>query len=182
MNIKTEVWSPASPILHSVFDPFIAATGMHIYVILCNDDENGDAYDAYGASVQCYDTVTEARSFRLAVTENMGSTYGASAVTLGDCIYLVGGFDKLCAEYNIHTDTWRSLESCLQVRIFGSTAVFGGKIVLLGGGTNAEDLGRTETDSVECYDVDKNEWRDMELKLPVSMCGGHYAIVVNVAT
>ena len=155
MNLKTAEWTWVKPMLHKVFEPIVATAGMNIYVILSDNYRNHNAHDEYGQSVQCYDTVTCTWSFKTPVPK-MGNTAGASAVSLRDCIYLVGGRGGLCAEYNTNTDTWRSLQKCRHSQSYGSSAVYKRNIILMS----------RHNDTIQCYDVAKNEWRESELKLP----------------
>jgi N-acetylneuraminic acid mutarotase len=97
------------------------------------------------------------------IAESPGARVAASAVTLGDYIYLAGGlvvdpnaegpgtYNELL-RYHPETDTWDMLAPALEVREHAVSVVLDGKIYMTGGRYGVL------MDSVEIYDPETDMW------------------------
>ncbi|XP_066263304.1 kelch-like protein 26 [Branchiostoma lanceolatum] len=69
--------------------------------------------------------------------------------------------------YDVTTDTCTMVAPLLQPRSLMGTVVIGNKVYILGGNNGEEN---EPTDSVQCYNVDKNEWK-LVSRLPHGLSG-----------
>ena len=114
--------------------------------------------------LQCYMIKEKTWQFKCSVPSHAPRTLASCMLHLDGCLYLVGGY-QLCARYTINTDSWTLLNAPRLQHSYGSAAVSGNKIYLLGHND-------TENTDVEEYDIEKDEWTTTGLKLPqyLSFC------------
>ena len=96
----------------------------------------------------------------------------ASMISVNDQLFLVGGFQRICAWYTPSTDTWCMSHAPEQVHYNGALVHNDNTILLLGGwDCRCKDAG------VECSE--NGTWSVSNIKMPQSLqC--HHAFVLNI--
>ena len=89
-------------------------------------------------------------------------------MTLAGLLYVVGGDDRICVQYDPTMDAWTVLAQSLQQHFHGAALVMNDKIIICGG----KSVG---TDSIEEYDPSTNTWRLLPVKLPEPLY--HHGII-----
>jgi len=96
---------------------------------------------------------------------------GAVVVT-GNRLYVYGGQRHTVYRYEPRQQLWRALAVASQGHMEGGCIYWQGKLLLLGG---KSDAGRT--DIVEAYDVHNDSWSRCECPLPKSLSSHTVALV-----
>ena len=89
---------------------------------------------------------------------------GASAVAMNGMLYVVGGEDNICTQYNMKMDIWTILKPPNQMHVYGCSLLYQGKILLMGGAV-AKDLS-VLSNVIEEYDIGEGTWKNSGITLP----------------
>ncbi|ELU06180.1 hypothetical protein CAPTEDRAFT_136176 [Capitella teleta] len=81
-----------------------------------------------------------------------------AAVSFHDHIYVVGGRNRSCMQYNPSDDMWTFLQAPRFSHIHGPSLVWNETIVVCGG---------QDGDSIEAYSPSANEWSPWALRMPI---------------
>lgn len=92
--------------------------------------------------------------------------YGASA-TIGDSIYVVGGFTRVCLLFKPCQDQWTRLTQSLVERVDCAATPWADNRLLVCGGRHGD--GGQQNDTIEEYDIATDTWTMWHLKLPCNM-------------
>ncbi|ELT96846.1 hypothetical protein CAPTEDRAFT_203209 [Capitella teleta] len=82
---------------------------------------------------------------------------GGAAVCLDDHVYIVGGKNRTCAQFNPSQDTWTSLQRPQFTHRFGPALVWNKNIIIFGG---------EENKTIEKYSPSTDTWSEWMLKMP----------------
>ena len=85
--------------------------------------------------------------------------YGARMISAQDKLFVSGGNNKVCAQYDSKTDTWCSLNSPTLKHHLGALVTLEQKVYLIGG---------EKEDRIEEYDIDSKTWAVCAGKVPKS--------------
>ena len=88
-------------------------------------------------------------------------TQGSKMVSVNNSLLLVGGHQKICAQYAILSDTWTLLTQPSLYHNFGGVLLYDNRIYLLGGGS-----GNSPIADIEEYDIKSDTWTISSLKMP----------------
>ena len=91
-----------------------------------------------------------------------------------DKLFVAGGHERMCACYNITSDSWCMLQQPLQHHIFCALVHYDNKLLLLGG----EHL-YSGTEEVEEYNADNDSWSVCCFRMPGKL-SDHYALVLEM--
>ena len=94
--------------------------------------------------------------------------YGARMVSVQDKLFMSGGNNKVCAQYDPKTDTWCSLNLPTLQHNFGALVTLERKVYLMGGQTE---------DHIEEFDLDSNTWAVCAGKVPKCLIHLHGLVV-----
>ncbi|ELU17862.1 hypothetical protein CAPTEDRAFT_216344 [Capitella teleta] len=86
---------------------------------------------------------------------------GGAAVCLDDHVYIVGGGNRTCSQFNPSRNIWTSLQRPQFARYFGPALVWNQSIVIFGG---------KGKDSIEKYSPLTDTWTTWALKMPKEDC------------
>ena len=95
---------------------------------------------------------------------------GARMVSAQDKLFVSGGMNKVCAQYDPKTDTWCSLNAPTLKHNFGALVTLEQKVYLIGG---------QNEDCIEEYDIDSKTWAVCDGQVPQKLCFLH-ALVLNI--
>ena len=154
-------WLPKSDLLQKVRWPIVAVADHKIFVLFNTDSVNDEFKDGDCLQLQCYDVKSEKWEFCAALPDSIQETWGASAVSVGKKIFVVGGDERLCLCYDVPENNWTMLKSPSHMHAYGAAVHVGKKIVLCGGQDPNEWL-----DSIESFDVKRGTWQISKFKLP----------------
>ena len=98
--------------------------------------------------------------------------FGA-AVTLNDCIYVMGGSSSTYLKYEPATDTWTRLSKPRESLADAPAVVWRGCILVSGGGWS-----NPESSVIQQYDPRTDTWSDWNTTLPVNLAG-HAMLTCN---
>ena len=93
--------------------------------------------------------------------------YGARMVSTRDKLFVSGGNNKTCAQYDPKTDTWCSLNSPTLEHLFGAMVALEQKVYLTGGGV----------DCIEEYNFDSKTWVVCSGKVPTKFYHLHTLVL-----
>lgn len=173
-SLRTRKWKTDAPMLQAMLLPIIAATHDGIYVLFNTHPDNRGIQKTRDISMQHYDPDTDEWSYKSPMLSQIYDTLGASAVAVNQMVYVVGGWDKMCAQYNTLTDMWTLLKNSQSVHVYNSAVHFRHKITMFGGaGANGPIT------DIEEYDIDKNTWRLRTLELPEPL-HFHYCAILTL--
>ena len=99
--------------------------------------------------------------YKSSMPEAITGTCGSSAVSADHSVYVVGGSNRLCSQYNTITDTWASLTQPGYEHNFGSAVMYQGRIYLCGGSSYSTE--------VKEYNVTSNAWKTCSFKMPLGL-------------
>ncbi|ELU13739.1 hypothetical protein CAPTEDRAFT_98406 [Capitella teleta] len=135
-------WKSEQEMLHEVLNPLIVQFANKVY-----------AFDSWITMVtQEFDPALKEWRMR---SEIPGDCFGGSAVALGDKIYVVGGYQRVCFSYDPKNDEWQVLSEQTHQYYRNVTAtVWKGKIL----------LGNTK--HMEEYDPVEDRWSNRDELLP----------------
>ena len=157
-------WSACRNLLHGVRFPIVCAVGQIIYVVFNSDPNNKDIRPDTSITLQCYDVISGKWSYGPALPDSVSDTHASCAASQGHRFFVVGGRQKLCLCYDTQQNCWITLQGPSQRHGYGSAVFSGDKLVVLGGTDCGEKL-----DSIESFDVKREEWKVSPYKLPVPM-------------
>ena len=86
--------------------------------------------------------------------------WGARMISAQDKLFVSGGKNKVCAQYDPKTDTWCSLNSPTLKHNFGALVTLDEKVCLIGG---------EEEDRIEEYDINSKTWAVCAGKVPKTL-------------
>lgn len=161
LNLKNEKWESRPRMLQAMLLPIMAATDANLYVAFNTHHENRKSRKGKEISMQNFSLATKKWSFVSAMPAEVQDTLGAGAVGVEKCVYVVGGWDRLCAKYDTSADVWTLMTKCDLVHVYHSAAYYQGRITMFGGA----DANGASND-IEEYDVEENKWRLRTLELP----------------
>ena len=164
-------WIRCANMAQPMVFPHAAAAGDSVYVV-SNTHHDNKIKPGTPLTLQCYDPRKDRWNYAANLPSGIRDTFGASVLGDGGFVYLVGGWEKLCARYDVNTDAWTMLKRCPSVHSFAGVCIAGGKINVFGGN---DEQGLTS--SCEEYDVEKDEWRTRTLEMPENICH-HHALVL----
>ena len=87
-----------------------------------------------------------------------------AAVSLGQYVYLVGGFSRSCLRYDPATDSWRKLSQPCLKHANAPAVVWQGGIVVAGGKGDSQTF-----KEIEYYNPGTDEWSDWQTSLEVEL-------------
>ena len=158
-------WIQCNNMLDNFRLPIVCAVGKIIYVMPNTDKKANKGLNTQNEiTLQCYDTTSDLWSFGPAPPAVVTDTTGASATSIDDLLYLVGGKQKLCLCYDTLHKSWTSLGNSSQPQFYGSAVSLGNKILLCGGSYCDKRL-----DIMQRFDAKQGEWKVLPYKLPVPM-------------
>ncbi|KAK2191335.1 hypothetical protein NP493_54g05038 [Ridgeia piscesae] len=132
-----------------------------------------DASDNDLCCTQIFDTTQNQWSTRSDMPEVC--SFGA-AVTLNDCIYVVGGYHRTCLKYEPDSDTWTRLSRPELQHGCGPAVVWRGSVLVAGG----EDDEEQQSPVIEQYNPHTDTWsvyRSAQLEEPMSC---HYIFNIDL--
>ena len=171
-DLIDQLWYTCEDLLEEVRGPIVCAVGQIIYVLFNTDPANNDIELSNGITLQCYDVSSEQWSYGPTLPDSVTNTHGARATSLGHRFYVVGGKQKLCLCYDTRQKSWSNLQGPSQMHCYGSVVVMGNKLVLCCGTDSGVRL-----DSIESFDVKREEWRISQYKAPVPIWVTFCAVV-----
>ena len=164
-------WMRCPDMAQPMVFPLTAAAGDSMYVVT-NTHRDNRIKPGTALTLQCFDPKREKWSFRNSLPTSVRDTSGAAVLGDGGSLYLLAGWEKLCARYDVEVDVWTLLQPCKGVHSFAAVCCAGGKINIFGG---QDEHGQTT--AVEEYDIDADEWRARTLEMPEAIVY-HHALVL----
>ena len=155
LDLTTLKWHTDPPMLHKQNFPIATNLGDDIYVVH-NKLLNGNA----DHTLQHYKKATNNWMYKSNLPDNAPSAYGSCLVSLKEDLYLVGGDNRICAQYTTTTNTWTLLSRPMNNHFTGPALVSDGTIYLFSGGD------AYQSDCIEEYNIDTNQWKMSHMKLP----------------
>ena len=168
-NIAEMTWNPCPDMLEPLQYPIVGCVDDSIYVLHSTTAGNEHVRHGSEISLQCFNTTTSTWSFKASLPETIIDTCGASAVTIHHQLYVVGGLQRLCVQYNTLTDAWTVLVSCIEQHLCGAATLLMGKIVLCGGSSHEGPA----KDTVELFDPELGTWTLLPVRLPQPLMHHH---------
>ncbi|KAK2189253.1 hypothetical protein NP493_112g04000 [Ridgeia piscesae] len=166
-DADADEWRPLPDMLKAVKRPAVASFSGCMWVI-------GGSVDSMGVRstdvVQVYDPTSGQWSYGTPLPEPLFCP-GAVVVT-DNRLYVYGGQRHTVYRYEPRQQLWRALAVASQGHMEGGCVYWQGKLLLLGG---KSDAGRT--DIVEAYDVHNDSWSRCECPLPKSLSSHTVALV-----
>ena len=89
-----------------------------------------------------------------------------AAITMNDCIYVVGGYDRTSLKYDPATDSWTRLSRPSHNHCNAPAVVWRGSMLVAGGGGP-----KPESSVIEQYNPLTDTWSDWTTTLDVKMTG-----------
>ena len=154
-------WSRCPDLLEEVNEPIVVV--IESFLLVVSNIKEGNSKGRIGNAIvlQCYDTTNKSWSLRSPLPQAVTETFGASAVSSGQKMFLVGGKQRMFLSYELPCDTWSSLTRPAQDHWFGSSIQAGNRIIVCGG------LHDGRMDDIEIYDLQSEKWSMSKVKLPV---------------
>ena len=122
---------------------------------------DADIYIISARKFYHYNTVSSVWTYKCDCPLIAPESIGACLVASKDSLYLVGGDERLCAQYKINDNSWTMLTQPSLPHGFGSAVEVGGKIYVFGGRFAGIDI--------EEYDIAADKWTTLSLKLPMPL-------------
>ena len=157
-------WSACKDMLDKMRHPIVCAVGQIIYVLMNTSPVNKIFRKSTGITLQCYNVSSEQWSYGPDLPDSFKETWGASIASLNHRFYVVGGWQRLCLCYDTIQKSWTTLQGPSQMHHYGSSVFCGHKLILCSGIDSC-----VKQDSIESFDVKREEWKVSQCKLPVPM-------------
>ena len=170
LDMKTMTWSTCPDLLQGLVLPVAGCVDYNIYVIFSTTPDNERT--AQGLTLKCFDTTKSSWSFKASMPNAVKQTHGAATVAIDHCLFVLGGYQKICLSYDTRKDSWTILTSPLNWRAYGAAVYLKGKIIL-SGGYNKDNL--IPSDGIESYDPTTNTWTILPVQLPKPL--KHFCII-----
>ena len=173
LKLGEKKWKYVAPMIHKSSYPLAAKVDSSFYLILNTWRPGWLDIDTvlrnHGISLQCYDIADDTWSMKSPMPDAVESTGKATAIGTKDSIFVIGGDKNVCVQYRVMNDTWTILKPCSTLHHHGAAVLYQNRIILLGG----------KNDTVEEYDINKDEWKLVPWKLPLYLhC--HFACFMKV--
>ena len=165
-DLITRKWETCPNMLQKIILPIVSATNSTIFVVFNTCPPNAPFQKGNEISLQCYDIAHKTWAFDKPLPDQVTNTCGAKAITIGEHLYVVGGKEKLCLQYDVSENNWSILAPPSLMHLYPSVVFWNGKLILCGG-IKGKDTG--STDVIEMYDLEDGSWQTSHVKLPVPM-------------
>lgn len=165
------VWSSAAPMKETLSKPHVTTAGGKVFIVPRHTIP-------HGTKIQQYDPTADQFSWAAQLPDYIHNTSGASLVAAADKLYLFEGKQRLAVQYSPAADQWVNLLSKPLARYTfrGCCAVVHAGRILLCGGRKDDDY---VCNMVEEYDMETQQWKTAEFKLPFSFWS-EYSHVVSI--
>ena len=160
LDLTEKTWSTCPNLLQGLEWPVVGCVGRCIYVIFSTWYKN--KAQGKGITLQCFSTITSSWSWKSSLPNGTIGTHGASTVTIGHQLYVIGGSGSICLSYDSTNDTWTSLTPPSLRHHHGAGMFFKNRIILCGG----QNYDGKESDIIESYDVATDKWKVLPITLP----------------
>ena len=157
IKLATLTWHEDPKMLEKQILPTATTMGNHIYVLF--NKWNGSTGKT-PAPLQQYTKSSAMWQYKSSLPEDAPKPRTASFICFKNCLYLVGGTDRICACYTTNTDTWTLLNRPSKNHWGGSAVVLRETIYICGGNNNPPHA------DVEEYNIAEDKWTTSSLKLP----------------
>ena len=162
LNMKRRKWKKCRDMLQKSCLPIAAVVNKFILVLYNTARANSSFRRGNEISLQCYDISSDVWSFKAALPNTITKTYGASAVSVDQKMFVIGGWEKLCLSYDLPSNNWTILSPPEHMHVYGSSLYTDKKIIVCGGNHDLKN-----TDTIEIFDYQRGEWRMSKAELPV---------------
>ena len=133
INVKPGKWKKHKKMLEGMLHPIAAVLKGEIYVVYNTAPDNKALPAGAPLPMQCYDVDNNKWSHVAPLPDQVKETLGSSAASVGDNLYVVGGWVNICARYTPHSDTWQVLVPPQREHICGCLAMSHGQLCIYGG-------------------------------------------------
>ena len=158
------VWTSAASMIEPLILLLVATSGNKIYVIPENTTISP------GTRIQQYDPIADRFSRTSQLPHYVQNTSEACLVAANEQLYLLGGRQRLAVLYSPAAGQWTQLLSQPSARYdWGCCGVVhDSKLLLCGGRTE----GAYDTNVVEQFDINTQQWKVADVKLPFNFASG----------
>ena len=163
LDLKRRSWSSLTAMPEPVCGHMVATYANKIFIF-----GGRNAQEQILAHTQVFDTTNGQWSTRSDMTDVCD--FGA-AVTLNDCIYVMGGNNSTYLKYEPATDTWTRLSKPRESLVNAPAVVCRGCILVSGGGWC-----HPESSVIQQYDPRTDTWSDWTTTLPLKLTE-HYMMI-----
>ena len=129
-DLTSKTWTRCPDMPQSQQLPIMGSIDQSIYLILSTLDSNQHLWQNSPVRMDCFDTTASTWFSRASLPETVERTNGASTVTIGHRMYLVGGSTVVCVQYDSLTDQWTTLTQPLIGITVGQQCSLKGKLFL----------------------------------------------------
>ncbi|ELU06266.1 hypothetical protein CAPTEDRAFT_200473 [Capitella teleta] len=148
LDMRSFKWSNLPPLPRAASFPYLAVVSNKLLVF------SGVQTGFWIADVYEFDLKERVWHQRAPMPE---ACKNGAAVCLDDHVYIVGGLNRTCMQFNPSRNTWTSLQRPQFAHYFGPALVWNQSIVMFGGRDN---------DSIEKYSPLTDTWTTWALKMP----------------
>ena len=160
LDLSTKTWSTCPDLLQGLVWRVVGCVEKCIYVVFTT--QSGNQPWGNDITLQCFDTITSSWSWKSSLPDGITETSGASTVTVGHQLYVIGGYGDICLSYDSTSDNWTILSPPSKRHAHGA-GMYLKNIIILCGGRNEY---KNECDDIESYDVTTDKWEVLPFKLP----------------
>ena len=180
ISLSSNKWSTHPPMRQGIVRPISVPINTTIYVLLVDDPINKENQEGNARTLQILNTMTSEWSYGAPLPDDVGETWGASAVAINDTMLVAGGEDSICVQYVCKTNIWVTLKGPELVHHCGSLVVHDDKVLIVGGMCIGNDEWERHIETEE-YELESNTWKVSDTKMPVGL-SSHCAVLLDIAT
>ncbi|ELU04832.1 hypothetical protein CAPTEDRAFT_198492 [Capitella teleta] len=157
LDMRSLQWSRLPSLPHATCYVYLAIVDNKLFVL-------GKSGGVWNIHVHEFDLTQQTWRQRSAMPEKC---VDGAAVSFNDHVYVVGGKDRSCLQFNPLQNTWISLERPQLTHHIGKSLVWNGNILVCGG---------RNSDVIEAYSPGENKWSSWSLKMPTKKAENHFAL------